>query len=58
VSTTRRHSRAGLAALLTGIAVAGAGAALSYATDHESAGIGAAAAGGGLALGGVLALTF
>jgi hypothetical protein len=53
----KHHSHAvGTGILITGLAIAAGGAGVYFAS--KDAGIGMAAAGGGLALGGVLALTF
>jgi hypothetical protein len=56
--TRRRHRSVGLATLLTGLAVAGAGTALYFAADKPDYALATAAVGGGLTLGGVIALTF
>jgi hypothetical protein len=56
--TMRRHRNVGLATLLTGLAVAGAGTALYFAKDRPDYALATAAVGGGLSLGGVIALTF
>lgn len=52
------HKAVGLGLTLTGLAVAAGGAALYFAKDHSSAGLATAAAGGGLAVGGLLVLSF
>ncbi len=57
-ATRRHHSRLGLTTLLTGVAVAAAGTVLYFTQDHTDYGLVTAAAGGGLALGGAIALTF
>ncbi len=57
VAEAKHHPHAvGTGILITGLAIAAGGAGLYFAS--KDAGIGMAAAGGGIALGGVLALTF
>lgn len=57
-ATRRRHKRIAIATTLTGLAVAGAGAAVYFLRDRSNVGLATAAAGGGLTLGGVIALSF
>jgi hypothetical protein len=56
--TRRRHRSVALTTLATGLAVAGAGVALYFAQDKPDYALATAAIGGGLSLGGVIALTF
>jgi hypothetical protein len=57
-ATRRHHTRLAVTTLLAGIAVAAAGTVLYVTRDHADYGLATAAAGGGMALGGVIALTF
>jgi len=57
-ATRRHHTRLGLTTLLTGVAVAAAGTVLYVTRDHADYGLATVAAGGGLALGGAISLTF
>jgi len=52
------HKAVGVGLTVAGLAVAAGGAALYFAKDHSNAGLATAAAGGGLALGGLLVLSF
>lgn len=52
------HKAVGIGLTITGLAVAAGGAALYFAKDHSNAGLATAAAGGGLAIGGLLVLSF
>jgi hypothetical protein len=52
------HTTLGLMLAIGGLAVAAGGAALYFTQDHSSYGLGTAAAGGGLAIGGVAVLAF
>ena len=59
VERIEHHDRVtGVAMTIIGIAAAAAGTAIYYAHDHTRAGLAAASAGGGMALGGVVVLTF
>lgn len=56
--TRRRHKRIAIATVLTGLAVAGTGAALYFAGDRAPYALATTAAGGGLLLAGMFTLTF
>ncbi len=57
-ATTRRSGRVGKALTITGLVVAAGGAAAYLALDKPTWGLGVAAGGAGIALGGVVVLTF
>lgn len=54
----RRHRAVAIGTVLTGIVIAGIGSALYYVADRPTYALATAAAGGGLMVGGVLALNF
>jgi hypothetical protein len=57
-ASTRNTRKVGIAMTLVGLAAAGVGTALYFAQDEPDYALATMAAGGGLALGGVLVLTF
>jgi hypothetical protein len=57
-ASRRGHRRKAIVLAITGLAALGAGVALYAAYDHPRYALAVAGAGGGLALGGVVALTF
>ena len=57
-ATKRRHKRIAIATVLTGLAVAGAGAALFFIGDRSPYALATTAAGGGLLLAGMFSLNF
>lgn len=54
----KHHKALGILTTLAGLAAAGTGLAIYYSGDHSDAGLATMAVGGGLTLGGVVALTF
>lgn len=54
----KRHKKAATIVTLAGVAVAAVGATLYFTQDHASYGLATAAGGAGVAVGGVIALTF
>jgi hypothetical protein len=52
------HHKVALGVTLTGLAIAAGGAAVYFTQDHASYGLATAAAGGGIAAGGLLVLSF
>lgn len=54
----KRHKKTAIIVTLSGIAVAAIGATLYFTQDHASYGLATAAGGAGLAVGGVIGLTF
>jgi len=57
-STKRRHKWVAIGTVLTGLAVAGTGAALYFVGDRSPYALATTAAGGGLLLGGMISLNF
>ena len=53
-----RYKKGAIAVTMVGLAVAAVGAAVYFAKDHSSYGLGTAAAGAGLAVGGLVVMSF
>lgn len=58
LAAARKHRKVGIVLTLLGVAVAGGGVAWYYLDDENKWGLATAAAGGGLAVGGVTVMTF